>query len=296
MDRACPVCNDTVAAVLFAEENVDLGKLDRAAFASRKVPEYMHWRLWQCRRCDVVFASPVPPTTEIALAYEGASFESAHEAAYAGRTYARVLRRLIARLPDRHGALDIGAGDGAFLHQLLDCGFDGVAGIEPSSAPIQKAATRVRPLIRQGFFEPGSLAEGQFSLVCCLQTMEHVPDPLACAREAHRILKPGGAFLVIGHNRRSFSARVLGRKSPIYDVEHLQLFSFASIDRLLRVAGFQLRETHSLLNTYPLRYWFQLCPMPLAIKKALLSFLRISRMGAIPLSLPAGNLVAIGFK
>ena len=53
-------------------------------------------------------------------------------------------------------------------------------------------------------------------------------------KEAFRILKPGGAIFLIGHNRRrSLSARLLGRRSPIFDIEHLQLFSPRSLRQLL---------------------------------------------------------------
>ena len=37
----------------FAEAKFDLDVLDGFAFASRKLPEYMHWRLVECGRCDV---------------------------------------------------------------------------------------------------------------------------------------------------------------------------------------------------------------------------------------------------
>ena len=51
------------------------------------------------------------------------------------RTYARLVRPILARLPDRQGALDIGAGDGALLQELLGLGFSDVCGAEPSAAP-----------------------------------------------------------------------------------------------------------------------------------------------------------------
>ena len=44
---------------LFAEANMSAWEvLGRFAFASRKLPEYMHWQLWECRRCDLLYADP----------------------------------------------------------------------------------------------------------------------------------------------------------------------------------------------------------------------------------------------
>ena len=87
--------------------NVDPARLDQFAFASRKLPEYMHHRLMICKTCDLVYASPVPAPDELHEAYAEAAFDSGTEAAYAARTYGRIVDRLIPRLPDLKGALDI---------------------------------------------------------------------------------------------------------------------------------------------------------------------------------------------
>ena len=51
-----------------------------------------------------------------------------------------------------------------------------------------------------------------------------------------------------------------------------------------------------LFNIYPIAYWTRLFPFPSGIKNALLWSLHTSRIGNIPLKLPAGNLVAWGFR
>ena len=39
--RPCPICRDRAAAQLFAEPDLGRAALDKFAFASRKLPEYM---------------------------------------------------------------------------------------------------------------------------------------------------------------------------------------------------------------------------------------------------------------
>lgn len=296
LERACPVCGDHSAVTPFAESNVDPQRLGAFAFASRKNPEYMHLRLLRCAACDLVFASPIPDAGQLHAEYEAAAFDSGTEAAAAAGTYAALLRPLLARLPDLSGALDIGTGDGAFLRQLMALGFDGVRGIEPSSAPIAAAGRDVRALIEQGMFEPGRYPAGTFSLITCFQTIEHVPDPLGLCVEAARLLKPGGMLCLVGHNRRSLSARLLGRKSPIFDVEHLQLFSEGSMSRLLARAGLSVVRVRPFWNRYRLSYWVRLLPLPAAVKAGTLRLLAATRGGSLPVPLPAGNLVAVGIK
>jgi SAM-dependent methyltransferase len=42
------------------------------------------------------------------------------------------------------------------------------------------------------------LPGGSFDVALCTQTVEHVPDPIALVREASRLLKVGGVFLISG--------------------------------------------------------------------------------------------------
>ena len=294
--RRCPVCDSDDTSNVVAESNVDASRLDPFAFASRKLPEYMHHRLIGCPACDLLYASPVPERDELAKAYEEAAFDSGVEARYAARTYARLLPGICRRLPDLHGALDIGTGDGAFLHELLAAGFDDVVGVEPSTAPITAASDSVRPLIRQGLFQADAFAPASFSLITCFQTMEHLDDPLAMCRDAWRLLKPGGALLLIGHNRHALSAKLMGRKSPIFDLEHLQLFSRSSARQLMQRAGYANVRVSPMVNRYPLHYWMKLVPIPNGAKSILIQTSKRMRFGYLPVALPAGNMAIVGLR
>jgi len=294
--RACPICDTRDTSRLFALPNVRVEALDRYAFASRKTPEYMHWRLSQCQGCDLLYADPAPRSDDLAMLYRQADFDSRREARLASKTYGRFLSRIVPRLPDRYGAVDIGTGDGAFLAELLAEGFEDVVGIEPSTAPIEAAEPAIRPLIRHDVFRADSFAPESLSLITCFQTIEHLSDPLSFCRHAWTALKPGGALFLIGHNRRAFSAKVLGRKSPIFDIEHLQLFSPRSMRCLLGSAGFARIATYPVLNRYPVGYWAKLFPFPASLKRRVLALLQSLPVGRLVIPLPAGNLAAIGYK
>jgi SAM-dependent methyltransferase len=294
--RPCPVCGSTDASQVYAQANFDTAKLDEYAFASRKMPEYMHHRLIECPTCDLVYANPVPTLESLSSAYNEAAFDSAEEARHAARTYGSFLPAIASRLPDRAGALDIGTGDGVFLGQLLRKGFTGVTGVEPSTAPIAAARPGIKALIKHDIFKPEDYEPGTFSLITCFQTIEHVSDPLQMCSDAHSLLKTGGAIFLIGHNRRSVSARLLRKKSPIFDIEHLQLFSPESARQLLKRAGYVSIELKIVRNRYPLHYWLKLFPIPTAPKRKLIGLLKKLKVGYLPIALPAGNMAVIGYK
>lgn len=294
--RACPLCGSSEETRVFAEADFDAARLDRFAFAARKLPEYMHYRLLECPTCDLLYASPAPREEALVEAYGAAAFDAGEESRAAARTYGRLLPAIAARLPERRGALDIGTGDGAFLAELLRHGFRDVVGVEPSAAPIASADRAIRPLIRHGAFRVGDFAPGSLALVTCFQTLEHVYDPLRLARAVHGLLRDRGAVLFVCHDRRALTVRLLGLRSPIFDIEHLQLFSPRSARGLLARAGFADVETRRMVNRYPLRYWMRLLPLPPAVKGKMLSTLRATHVGAIPIPVPAGNLAVVGYK
>jgi SAM-dependent methyltransferase len=294
--RACPVCGSE-AATVFAEQRIDPAALDGFAFASRKQPEYMHYRLVACPVCDLIYASPAPGPETLAGAYVTAAYDSSEESRWAARTYRGLLRPVLASLGETGlgSALDIGAGDGAFLEELLAAGFCHVEGVEPSDAPRRSARASIRPLIHEGLFSPEVFEGRRFDLITCLQTIEHVHEPLALCRDAWSLLEEGGALFIVCHNRRAASARLLGRHSPIFDVEHLQLFSPRSLRQLLSESGFTNVSVRPVLNSYPIRYWARLAPIPTGMKAKTLEALD-GRPGSLRLMLPAGNVAAWGFR
>ena len=293
--RACPVCGNADDSRVFAPARFDLDQLDEFAFASRKIPEYMNFRLVICPQCDLLYANPILSMGKIMSAYEQAAFDSQEEAAAAARTYGRILDGFLGQVPaGRDGALDIGTGDGAFLAELVKRRFTNVHGIEPSKAPIQAAKEDLRPLIMQGVFNPDDFQKDSLSLVSCFQTFEHAGNPLEIAQGAFKILKKGGAFFVISHNRKALSTQILGRYSPIFDIEHLQLFSFSSVRFLFEKAGFKKIIIKRFLDTYPLNYWMRLAPLP--AKRKLISLVEKMGLSRLRVRIYAGNMAVIGVK
>jgi SAM-dependent methyltransferase len=292
--RRCPVCGSSAEEAVI-EANVEASRLGPLAFASRKPPELMHHRLVGCPVCDTLYASPAPTPAALEAAYAAAAYDSAESARFAARTYAGFLPRVLARTPAGGGGLDIGAGDGAFLRELMASGVHPAIGVEPSPAAVATAAPDIRVHIRQAVFRPEHFDVGGFRLVTALQTLEHVADPLAVCRGARDLLRDGGALLVVCHNRRAPANRAMGRRSPIFDVQHLQLFSPRSLRALLDRAGLADVELLPVPNRYPLRAWLRLAPVPAPLKRRLLRVLR-GRVGGVPLRLPAGNLAAIGYR
>jgi SAM-dependent methyltransferase len=294
--RSCPLCGSTDCSNVIAESNYDQRKLGEFAFASRKTPEFMHFRMVRCSTCDLLYATPAPDVGWVRTSYRDAPFDTREESCYAAAAYARHLPEIVARLPDRRGALDIGTGDGAFLERLLHAGFTRVVGVEPSRAPVEQAEPRIQRLIRQGFFPNGEFESDSLSLITCFQALEHTDNPSLLMGAAYKLVKPGGAFYAVAHNYRALSARLLKTRSPIYDIEHLQLLSPHSFRLLLERAGFEDVTVRPIRNDYPLSYWVKLLPVRSEVKARFRGGLARLHLGGLCIPLRVGNMMAVGYK
>jgi SAM-dependent methyltransferase len=277
--------------------NFEESKLGDFAFASRKLPELMHLTLVECPDCHLLYASPALTDGFLANAYGEASYDSTEEAQYAARTYAAELPRIMrGRLAAPGTALEVGSGNGAFLAHLKAAGFASAIGVEPSLAAANQADPAVRPLIRLGMFDPKDFEPGSLSLFACFQTIEHVENPRELCEAAIRLLRPGGAIYLIGHDRESVVNRALGTRSPIFDIQHQQLFSKKSLRYLLENTGFIGVEITAIRNRYPVSYWMKLLPLPVGLKKMLLRMVTASGLSRVSLAVNVGNLAAVGYK
>lgn len=296
MKNACPICGSTEPYRLKAHKNFDLKELDCYGFASRKMPEYMHYELRECIDCGVLYAVDQMDSEQLSGLYREAEFDSAEEAGYASRTYVRYLKKFYGDLRG-NVSLDIGTGEGSFLAILKNEEGAEVWGVEPSVAPIGLADPSIKNRIVNDRFRPGLFeADLKFSIITCFQTMEHIPEPQELIRNINDILVDGGVYYTVCHDYTAFVNRMLGKKSPIYDIEHLQLFSAKSLYKLMISNGFSDIITFKITNRYPLSYWMKLFPLPKGIKKTLMTAL--AKIGAekIMISVNVGNVGVIARK
>ncbi len=133
--------------------------------------------------------------------------------------------------------LDLGCRSGAVTRHFVEG--NEVVGLDVDRAALQKAAAYgIEPVVGD-VEEPLPFADGSFDVVVAGELLEHLRDPAALVAEAARVLRPGGTLVGSVPNAFRLKSRLLflvGR-APEDDPTHLQLFSPASIGRLLQ--GFE---------------------------------------------------------
>ncbi len=291
--KQCLICREKEQLSELYPRNFKDDDLTPAVFSARRVTEHWHYRIVRCEGCGLVFSAQTLSDEDLFDLYAASSVTFSEHSDTIRKDYWKPLKKYKQRLQSE-AAMEIGCSSGFFLDELLDQGLKDVIGFEPSSHAREVASERVRTKIRNAFFEGSSSVNGQeFGLVCCFQTLDHLTNPLSLLQSCREVLKPGGLVYLVTHNVDALQAKILREKSPIIDVEHIYLFNKKTLPRIVESAGFRVLETRSLTNSYPLRYWTRMLPMPAPLKSAALSALKATGLSELAPSIPAGNMYTI---
>ena len=295
--RLCPLCKTKDKKFkIFLKEKIDKNLISKFSYASRKNPEFMRHKLIQCSICDIVYAANPPKKEELANAYHLSDFDSNQEANDAAISYLKSIKPILNKMQSKKSVLEIGCGTGIFLQLLKKEGFSILKGIEPSASAINAAPKNRKSWFIKGIFNANNFKPNSFDLVCCFMTMEHVYDPLDTAKNVRKILRPGGIFVTVTHDYRHIINKALGEKSPIIDIEHMQIFSNKSIRETFKKAKFKEIETVTFCNNYNLTYWIRLTPLPRYIKEKIIILIHFSPLKNFKLKFNVGNTMTHGIK
>ncbi len=218
---------------------------------TRSRPKYQKFDLplVECTGCGFVFANPRLTADEIwqryspdyfwheympALGVENGEFDLA----YFDARHAAMLRFIARYRPGRGRLIEIGTGSGFFLKAAERAGWT-VAGIEISSEGVAFATTRLGLEIRRESAEELSYSAASFDVAVMFDVIEHLLNPMAALERVRHVLRPGGLLVVSTPNLHAVSRLALGSEWAVLSpAEHLYNFSAATLERLVRRAGF----------------------------------------------------------
>lgn len=158
---------------------------------------------------------------------------------------------------------DVGCGGGLLSEALAKSGAH-VTGIDMGEKVIEIARLHLHesrlevPDLHvdyrlQSSAELAAAEPEHFDAVCCMELIEHVPDPEALVSDLARMVKPGGVVVMSTLNRTpaAFGAAILGaeylmRMLPRGTHHYAQFLKPSELGRLLRHAGLEVEDVSGL--------------------------------------------------
>jgi SAM-dependent methyltransferase len=108
-----------------------------------------------------------------------------------------VIADLLTAAPPQGTALDAACGTGSNAEQLADRGYE-VIGVDASTAMLDVARTKVPDAdLREGTLQRLPVDDASVDLVTCTLALTHVDDLRPPLAEMARVLRPGGAVLLV---------------------------------------------------------------------------------------------------
>jgi SAM-dependent methyltransferase len=214
--------------------------------------------------------------------------------------------------------LDVGCGSGFYTHFCQQLG-NAAIGIDITSQ-VQAAHAQNLNVCLGNIEGHLPFPDKTFSLVLCIEVLEHLLQPELTLSEIRRVLRPGGALIVSTPNYAYWVLRLLflfGRppvglpvqhyqgwfqrvkvnSPPPWQEPHIRFFTPAILRQFLRQAGFDLVELRSSFVAFPsglAPYVPRLMGFPLRVIGKIIG--NLDYLGDAYPSLLAAGLVAKAFK
>jgi SAM-dependent methyltransferase len=161
------------------------------------------------------------------------------------------------RLPIEGKVLDVGAGTGGQVAELVRLGYEAV-GLEPNAQAVAIARSRGWP-VHHGTAEAPPFEDATFDTVILSQVVEHLVDPIAALASLRRLLRPGGRLIVLTPNVRGLPQRLFGREWAHWHAPyHLHLFGRRQLRTAIGRAGYRVERVTTLTPSFWLNMSVQL--------------------------------------
>jgi len=233
---SCPCCNSFEIEEALVTEDYSVSK--------------EMFSIWKCNACTLWFTQNIPDENSIAPYYKSDAYVSHSDTKegfinqayhYVRNITLKTKRDLIKQQTkiDKGYLLDIGAGTGAFAHEMQQNNWQ-VTGLEPDETARNIALQKFNLKL----FLPDTLfqfSKEQFDVITLWHVLEHVHNLHGYMQRFQEILKPNGKLFIAVPNYTSADATFYKRYWAAYDVpRHLYHFSPKSIEKLAALHGFMV--------------------------------------------------------
>ena len=184
----CALCGSYDNSNEIYPSNFDLEAFNPEVFSARRLPDRIHYRMVECKKCNLLRSDPVADSDTLLQLYIKSTFSYGNQINFLKKTYGRYLELAKKVSPNATSLLEIGCGSGFFLEEAIKHGIPNVWGVEPSTNAASQAPINLQKKIILDVMRPNLFPKDTtFDIICLFQVLDHMPDPVGtCDREPFR--------------------------------------------------------------------------------------------------------------
>ena len=227
---------------------------------------FLKWgfRIVDCNNCEHVYVEnqvkesvlgDLYATSTVDVKFQERSLDS-NLYKYEILVYNKYLHYLQTTFRSDESVLDVGAGDGKFLHFLNTHTNYKLSAMEFS----EKSSEFITKIVGKDDYYNTAISQTNFNgkkfkIISLWGVMEHLPNPLVELSKCKEILEKDGIILVLVPNFYSRALKIFGVKTPtINPRSHLQYFSYKSFEKLANNSGLEIEAYFQELPVIDLMY------------------------------------------
>lgn len=228
----CPICEANDYKVVYPDT---LGKRV-PVFGYKWTPEIRKmYRLVRCKECSHAYASP--RLLDMYKYYEDvADEEYLNNASLRQKTSGKVLQT-INKFANGRRLLDIGCSTGDFLEVAGEV-YE-AEGLELSKWALDIARRKGLKIYDETLQEMARECNGRYDIVTMWGVVEHLEQPKREIMHVNSLLKQNGIVCFWTGNFDSIYSKILGPRWWYLLGQHIQFFSWRSMDYLMKECGFE---------------------------------------------------------
>lgn len=228
----CSVCERNDYKVVYPDT---LGK-NVPVFGYKWTPDIRKmYRLVQCKHCSHAYASP--RLMDMYKYYEDVEDESYLNNSELRKKTGRKVLATISKYIDNGRLLDVGCSTGDFLEVAKET--YGVEGLELSSWASKIAAEKGLNIYSETLQERVKECKNPYDIVTMWGVIEHLENPKRELKFVNKLLNQGGIVCFWTGDFSSIYSKIFRQKWLYMLGQHIQFFSWKSMDYLMKDCGFE---------------------------------------------------------
>jgi 2-polyprenyl-3-methyl-5-hydroxy-6-metoxy-1,4-benzoquinol methylase len=200
---------------------------------------------YRCKKCSTFFLHPKPSSTQLTKAYNTSYYGDGENKfnPFVEKIIDFFRKRNAQKMAYLFGkdgkVVDVGCGNGNFLHYLGQAEDFELIGIEPEGISANRAAKHQEIRLIRGFLEEDTFEANSIDAVTLIHVFEHLPNPRQSLDIFQKILKKDGSLLIEIPNIDSWQAKLFRANWLHLDPpRHLNMMSPKVLIQELEARGF----------------------------------------------------------